>query len=303
METNRPESLINEYLYGRPFHPATPLSWLAPFWSFLCGAAASAAWAWTGSHLLRLLLGLLLVGPLLGLAWAASARTRWQDEAMDDPADPTAQPSLVALPYTLPGSASHRLAEKWLMARGWWQQVEPRLGKPLVQLVGSTIFALTVAAQLGRQSLALGLLVLTVAYASGLARTRWASNRIVSVSFPMLTAWLLGHAAYDALDPASAFAGACFALVFYGAAVLKDSSEPLAVGLAWQVLPWAAATVTLMAIKQPLIAATVALLGTSQLLLVPLLEREGGHALYFRALQLQLAISMFLAASALGYAP
>jgi hypothetical protein len=303
VETNRPESLINEYLYGRPFYPATPLSWLAPFWSFLCGAAASAGWAWTGSHLLRLLLGLLLVGPLLGLAWAASARTRWQGEAIDDPPDPMAQPSLVALPYTLPGSASQRLAEKWSMARGWWQQVEPRLGKPLVQLVGSTIFALTVAAQLGRQSLALGLLVLTVAHVGGLGRTRWTSAPIVSVSFPLLTAWLLGHAAYDALNPASAFAGVCFALVFYGASVLKDSSEPNAVGLAWQLLPWAAATVTLIAIKQPLIAATVALLGTSQLLLLPLLEREGGHALYFRALQFQLAISMFLAASALGYTP
>jgi hypothetical protein len=303
VETNQPKPLINEYLYGRPFYPATPLSWLAPFWSFLCGAAASAAWAWTGSHLLRLLLGLLLVGPLLGLAWAASTRTGWQEEAIDDPPDPTAQPSLVALPYTLPGSASHRLAEKWSMARSWWQQVEPRLGKPLVQLVGSTIFALTVAAQLGRQSLALSFVVLTVGYASGLARARWASTPIVSVSFPLLTAWLLGHAAYDALEPASAVAGVCFALVFYGASVLKDTSEPLAAGLAWQVLPWAAAAVTLIAIKQPLIAATVALLATSQLLLVPLLEREGGHALYFRALQVQLAISMFLAASALGYTP
>ena len=152
-------------------------------------------------------------------------------------------------------------------------------------------------------ALALGLLVLTVAYVGGLGRTRWTSAPIVSVSFPLLTAWLLGHAAYDALDPASAFAGVCFALVFYGASVLKDSSEPNAVGLAWHLLPWAAATVTLIAIKQPLIAATVALLGTSQLLLLPLLEREGGHALYFRALQFQLAISMFLAASALGYTP
>ena len=303
METRRSNSPSNEYLYGQPFYPATPLSWLAPLWSFVCGVAASAAWTWTGSHLLRLLSGLLLVGPLLGMAWAASTQTSWREEPVDDPPDNTTQESIPALPYTLSGSAGHRLGTRLSTALTWWRQVEPRLGRPLLQLVGSTIFSLTVAAQLGQHTLALTIAVLVIAYASGFGRGPWASHPIASISFPLFTAWLLGHAVYNVPRPVSVLAAASFSLAFYGSSVLNKRLEPVAKGLTWQVAPQVAAVASLIAVKQPVAAAVVALLGTPQLLLAPLLETEHGREQYFRAVQLHLVISMFLTALALGYKP
>jgi len=301
VETMRPSSLSNEYLYGQPFYPATPLSWLAPLWSFVCGAAASAAWSWTGSHLLRLFSGLLLVGPLLGMAWAASTQTRWRERLVDDPPEEMAQNAILTLPYTLSGSASHRLGTRLSAVLAWWQQVEPHLGRPLLQLVGSTIFSLTIAAQFGVQSLALTMAGLIIAYAGGLGRGRWASSPIVSVSVPLFLAWLLGHAAYDALRPVSVFAAASFSFSFYGSSLVHKKLDPGVKDLTWQVVSQAAAVVTLIAIKQPVVAAVVALLATPQLLLVPLLRTEHGREQYCRTVQIPLAISMFLTALALGY--
>ena len=301
METRRPNSLSNEYLYGQAFYPVTPLSWLAPLWSFLCGVAASAAWAWTGSHLLRLLSGLLLVGPLLGMAWAASTQAGWRDRPVDDPPGTVRQKLIPTLPYTLSGSWSHRLGA-WLSAAwAWWQQVKPRLGRPLLQLAGSSIFALTVAAQLGQQSLALTVAGLVIAYASGLRRERSSSNLIISV--PLFAAWLMGHAVYADLRPPSVLAAASFSVAFYGCSLLNKRTHAVGGGVAWTTVSQVAATAGLIGVKQPVIAVVVALLGTLQLLLVPLLDTEHGRRQYFRAVQFQLAASMLLAALALGYRP
>jgi len=297
VETRQPNSLSNEYLYGQPLYPAAPLSWLAPLWSFLCGVAASGAWTWTGSGLLRLLLGLLLAGPLLGMAWAASTKTRWRENLTDSPPGDTAANPIPALPYTLPRSASHRLVT-WLSAvSAWWQQVKPHLSRPLLHLVVTTIFSLTVAAQLGQQSLVLTAAGLVLAYASGFGRERWGASLLVSVSAPLLLTWLLGHAIYDTLRPASVLIAAFFALTFHGCSALKQAHK----GLAWQVAPQAAVVAGLVAIKQPVAATVVALLGTSGALLAPLLQTQPGREQYFRVLQLQLAASMFVAALALGY--
>jgi hypothetical protein len=293
VESGRPNSLSNEYSYGQSLYPAPPLSWLAPLWSFLCGVAASGAWAWTGSRFLRLLSGLLLVGPLLGLAWATSTQTSWRESPMDDPPGNVPQKPIPALPYTLSGSASHRLGGRLSAALAWWQQVEPRLGRPLLQLLGSTVFSLAVAAQLGQQSLALTVAGLAIAYA----------NRIVSVSVPLFTAWLLGHAVYNTLRPASLFAAASFSVAFYGYSSLNQELGTGVKALTWPVVSQAAAVASLIAVMQPVAAAIVALLGTCPLLLAPLLETERGREQYFRAVQSQLAIGMFVTALALGYTP
>ncbi len=310
MTTKQWNSLSNEYLYGRPLYPVAPLSWLAPLWSFICGVVASAAWTWTGGSLLRLLSGLLLVGPLLGIAWGASTRTKWRRKPRSDAPGNIAQEPIPALPYTLPGSASHRLVT-WLCAvSAWWQRVKPRLGRPLVQLVVGSLFSLTVAAQLGWQSLALTVVGLVVAYASGFGYRRWASSPLISVSVPLFLTWLLGHSAYSPLHPASVLVAASFALTFYGRSVLnqglKESSRGsslLAHGLLWQVVPQAAVAASLVAVRQPIVAAVAALLGTPQLLLASLLETQPGRQRYFRAVQFQVVMSMFLTALALGHKP
>jgi hypothetical protein len=302
----------NEYLYGRALYPAAPLSWLAPFCAFVCGALASGGWAWTGEHLLRLLLGLLLAGPLLGLAWAASTRTTpfgpapvptgrtvWRAVLDDDPPGDAAHATALCLPYTQPGSASQRLAHWLASASAWWQGARERLRRPLVELVVSTVFALAVAAQLGRQNLLLVATALFAVYVSTFWRGNWAAHLRPAVFLPLWLAWLLGHVAFGALRPASVLVAACYALTL--CASLAHSQGQRA--LAWQVMPQVVVAATLVAIKQPLAAAVIALLATSNWLLFPMLGTQPGRERYFRALQTSLIASMLLAALALGYKP
>jgi hypothetical protein len=297
VELGQPDSLYSDYLYGKPLHPAVPLAWLAPFLSFACGAAASGAWTWTGASLLRLLLGLLLGGPLLGMAWAASTRTEWhQDPDVNVPSAMPPSP-LPTLPYTLPGSVGHRLAS-WLSAvAAWWKHVSPHLRNPLLRLVASTIFSLAVAIQLGQQCLVITAAGLAIAYVSGFGRRRWTLRPVISYSMPLFLTWLLGHAAYHALHPISVLVATSFALTFCPYDAVNHADKELA----WQVAPQLAAAVSLVMVKQPVIAAVVTLLATLPLLLAPLLETQSRRGQYFRIVQTQLAVNMVLTALAVGY--
>jgi hypothetical protein len=288
-------------------YPAAPLSWLAPLWFFLCGVAASGGWAWTGSNLLKLLLGLLLAGPLLGLAWGAVLSLlkgsstliyRWASMADDPPAN-AASSTVAKLPYTLPGSASHRLARRLATVLAWWQQAKTDLQRPLLQMTVSTVFALAVAAQLGRASAGLTALGLLAAHASGLSQRHWGLSPAALVSLPLLLAWLLGHAVFSVLRPASAIVAASFALSLAGSFALYRGLKPLA----WQIAPQVIAAASLVLVKQPVAAAVVALLGTPQLLLVSLLASPANRERYFSSVQFYLAASTFIAALALGYKP
>ncbi len=314
-------SLNKEYLYGQPSYPVPPLSWLAPLWSFVCGVAASTAWTWTGSHLLRLLSGLLLVGPLLGIVWAASAHTRWREllrgdspgGSAPDSVPPTESWRSTALPYTLPGSSGHRLAVWIAAASVRWRALEPHLGKPFVRLLAGTVFSLTVAAQLGPHNLALAGGGLLVAYAGALGRVRWASHDLVGVSLPIWIAWLSGHAAFNSLHPLSVLVAAGFSVALLGCQLVDKDPERPTRGLVWQIGAQLVPIASLTIIRQPLVAAIVTVLATPQLLLVPLLQpsaseamsirvaADGVQAKYFRAVQSQLMLSMFLTALALGY--
>jgi len=297
VEARHPDTLYDHYLYGRPLYPAAPLAWLAPFLSFACGAAASGAWTWAGASLLRLLLGLLLAGPLLGMAWAASTATAWRNGAEDSVPGLTPPRSLVALPYTLPGSVSYRLSGRLIELAGRWQQVRPHLGNPLLRLVASTIFCLTVAIQQSPQSFAITAVGLVIAYASGFGRGWWISSPIISHSAPMFLTWVLGHAAYASLQPVSIAVAASFALAFYrGAGASRVNTE-----LGWQVAPQLAAAVYLVLVKQPVVAAVISVLATLPLLLAPLLGTHSRRGEYFRIVQTQLTASMVLAALAVGY--
>jgi len=282
VELGQSDTLYSEYLYGEPLYPAPPLAW---------------AWAWAGSSLLKLLLGLLLAGPLLGMAWAAGTRTEWRQNSEGHVLGPVPPRPSPGLPYTLPGSVSHRLATWLSVVTAWWHQVSPRLRNPLLRLVASTIFSLTVASQLGQQCLAITAAGLVIAYVSGFGRRRWTVSPIVSYSVPLFLAWLLGHAAYDALHLVSVLVAASFALAFCRCNGVGRVNEELAC----QITPQLAAVVGLVMIKQPVIAAVVALLATLPLLLAPLLETQSGREQCFRIVQAQLAANMILAALAVGH--
>jgi hypothetical protein len=303
VKSSRPNSLIAEYLYGQPLYPAAPLSWLLPWWSFLCGVAASAAWHASAGHILRLLSGCFVAGPLLGTAWAACTRNEWREQLPDDPRGNANGKAVTSLPYTLPGSASAALSARLSALGSWWQRVEPRLGRPLVQLATSTVFALALAAQLGQQSLVVALASLVVAYVSGLLGPRWAHDPVVSPTLSVLGAWLLGHAAYAQITPLSALAALGFSLAIGCLSALNRRRGSVGQNALWLAVPWAAAVASLIGVMQPVAAALVALLVTPPLLLAPLLETDLGRAQYFRTVQLPLAASMIIAALALGYTP
>ena len=284
-----------EYLYGRALYPAGPLSWLAPLWALVCGALASGATTWGLESMLRWMLGLLLVGPLLGIVWALGAHVAWPSPA-DLPPGEHIRP-VRKLPFTQPGSPSSRLSRWIALTQAQWDTVRPVLARPALQLAVSTLGALVVAAQLGRQPFFVTATQLAIVYLSVLTQKRWASNLLFSVALPVFLAWLLGHSLYHSLTIATVVVGASFALALYAHNRLSESRP----GLLWLSLAQALTCSALVFIKQPVVAAIVGLLATLQFLLLPLLESEQGRHTYFSAVQVHLVASMILSALALGY--
>lgn len=293
------DSLSPEHQYGQPFYPVAPLSWLAPLWSFVCGAAASGEWDWTGNNLLRLLLGLLLSGPLLGLAWATSSKTHWHIQPDNDPPSDATATVVAALPYTVPNSASHHLSRRLRATWLDWQQLKPHLARPLVQLAISSVFALGVAAQLGHTCFALAALELAIVWIGGLRCSRWISQIGFATWTPLFFAWLLGNAAYGEQHLPSAIVAVCFGCVLCACHAVRHGAR----SVAWQIAPQMVIATTLVLVKQPLAAATVMLLATPQILLLPLVSQPPDDERYFRAVQLGLLIGSLVAALALGYQP
>ena len=302
-------------IYGPWLYPAAPLSWLAAPWACVCGAAASGAWTWRGASVLRLVLGLLLTGPQLGLVCDAaltlrSKRVLWLAWALGIGPQPqggadsmpiynapavSAQAPRPGIPYTLPGSASHRVSAWLLRFETRWKHAGPRVGRPLVQWFVAALFSLVVALELGQQPFMLTAAGLAIVLAMGLG-LRNQGPAAFSI-LPALFAWCLGHATHAALTPASVAIAASFGWTFYACQqVDRDAAPPVR-----QVIPQASVACVLVATKQPIAAAIVASLALPNLLLWPLLEQDSGHSVYFRALQVALAASMAVAALAAGY--
>jgi hypothetical protein len=322
-----------ESLLGWPLYPVGPLSWLAPSWAYVCGAAASGTRSWNSASLLRLLLGLLLAGPLLVVAWASvqhlaagnssevgipnpksgeqtpGASARGGDTDVHDgndaaclegdrPAEPAADVT-ACLPYTLRGSASDRLTT-WL-SKIWedWSQTQTQRRSSVVKLATSTLFALVVASHLGRSPVVLTVTAFGLLYGVALVKGRWARSIALSTTLPLLAAWLLGHATYALPSPTSAATGAAFAVALSSGRI---STRGAALA-AWQFLAQLIAAGLLVTVRQPIAASIVALLAFPSVLLVPLLDQPASRPRYFAAQQLPFMVSMLVAGLALGYRP
>lgn len=299
MEAMQPSVLDNNHLYRQALYPIAPFSWLAPLWSFLCGVVASGAWSWTGDSALRLFLGLLLAGPLLGTVWAASACVRQQAAPWDCLSSDAQSRSTFVLPYTIAGSMSYRLAMRLSLLAAWWQGAKLALGKTIAQWMASAVFSLAVAAQLGQRSLVVAALGLVMAHIVGFMHGPRILRSLLSISVPLCFAWLLGHVVFAALHPMSALVAASFALVFFGCFMTSETSH----GLIVQVIPQAVVVASLIVCHEPMTAVAVTLLASPQLLLAQLLKMPGQREQYFRAIQWHLAVSMMLTALALGHKP
>jgi hypothetical protein len=301
-------------------YPVPPLSWLAPLWAYACGVIASSPAAgtvaltvynsvgqtassfagdWMGRSVLPFLLGLLLAGPLLGVAWRASGQIRSLRELAADLADDARSKPLRPMPYTLRGSASD-MAFSWLGAvLASLQRLAPELGIPLLRLAVSTVFSLAVAAELGQRTLAIAAAALVCVYARCLRRPRWSACQVMDVFLPMLLTWLIGHATFAAMHAESVLVATCFALALGSCPRVHQTGK----GLLRLLVPQAAVVIYFMVARQPVTAAGVTLLVSAQLLWSPLLQVPAGRTRYFRAVQLPLATTMLLAACTLRYGP
>ena len=256
-----------------------------------------------GGGVLRFVLGLLLAGPLLGTAWRAGAQLRFHGQLATELADDAPSRPLGPAPYTLPGSVSDTLAS-WLgMARSRLQRLAPEVRMTLPRLAVSTVFSVAVAAELGLRTLTVTTAALVCVYARCLLGGRWAARHprgdveepaspVLDVSLPILVTWLIGHTTYAAIRVESVMVAACFALALGVCAQVNQTGK----GLVRLLLPQAVLVALFVVARQPVTAAGVTLLASSQLLWSPLLQIPAGRARFFRALQLPLAAAMLLAA-------
>jgi len=297
----------NEHYYGASFFPVGPLSWAGPLWCYLCGIAASGGWRWTLASGLRLATGLLIVGPLLGTAWAATITLqRLTLPSSDAGSDCTASPRLL-LPYALAGSPSERLSRALSRCAARGRAVWPILGTPLLHALSGAVFALILASQLSLQAAVLVLLGIAFALVAGGNKVPVVISSTLATLGPLWLAWQFGHAAFGALRLLPLLAGTCYAVTLQATIHLHRTNHHITTSLIVLLGTQMAAMSCLLLARQPIIAAATGMLITFQALLSPLvgLWQDASECPrtsdYVRAIQLPIMVSMLLAALAMGY--
>jgi chlorophyll synthase len=173
-----------------------PVTWFAASWAFLCGAVASGALDWSGDTFLRLLLGVIMAGPVLcGLSQIVNDYCDSEVDAINEP---------------------HRLIPAGL------------IGRRQVQILSVILIGLgsLLALYLGRDvalMVSIGLFF-AIAYSMRPLRAKrngWIGNALVSFSYEGL-AWLAGHLAFAALSLQSALLALFYSIGAHGIMTVND---------------------------------------------------------------------------------
>jgi chlorophyll synthase len=270
-----------------------PLTWLGPAWAALCGAVASGWLTLSGENLLFLLIALFLADALWGTLWHLIAERDWFV--------PSSWPSqaqeanLAVLPYTAPGSPSHRLGRRlaWWRAAFW-----PRLGSALLGLVVALPLTLTLAIILGQRAIiltsaALAIMVLALLHARRHSAPPLSLRAILEMGF----AWLAGHIAFGPLTLWSFLLATCYTVAYHSCLKLAVNG-----GKRWSTLlkvSQAAVIALLIFLRQPVVAGVVGLLLLPQMLLQPFLGQGEVELWYLRQTRPFLMAGMLLAALAI----
>lgn len=173
-----------------------PVTWFAASWAFLCGVVASGALNWSFESLSRMLLGVLMAGPILcGLSQIVNDYCDREVDAINEP---------------------HRLIPSGLIStRHVW-----------VTTVVLTVIGSMIALWLGREValfVAIGFLF-AVSYSMKPFRGKrngWIGNALVSFSYEGL-AWAAGHAALASLSWQSALLALFYSLGAHGIMTVND---------------------------------------------------------------------------------
>ncbi len=173
-----------------------PLTWFAPAWAFLCGAVASGALGWSVGSVGRLILGILMAGPILcGLSQVINDYLDRDVDAINEPQRlvPSGLITLrhvqiISFVLTVAGSA-----------------IALYLGKEVALFVGiGLIFALSYSLKPIRAK-----------------RNGWFGNTLVAFSYEGL-AWLAGHAAFGSLTVPSVTLAIVYSLSAHGIMTVND---------------------------------------------------------------------------------
>ena len=274
-----------------------PLTWLGPAWAALCGAAASGRLTLSGENLLFLLIALFLADALWGTLWHLIAEGDWFVSSASWPTQ-AQEASLAALPYTAPGSPSHRIFGRLGRMKTWWRVVFwPRLGTALLGLVVALPLTLVLAIILGQRviiltSAALAIIVLALLRARRHSAPPSSLRAILEMGF----AWLAGHTAFGPLTLWSFLLAILYTVAYHSCLKLATNS-----GNRWPTLLKAsqAAVVSLLIyLRQPVVAGVVGLLLLPQMLLQPFLGQGEVELWYLQRIRPFLMAGMLLAALA-----
>jgi chlorophyll/bacteriochlorophyll a synthase len=173
-----------------------PVTWFAPAWAFLCGAIASGASQWTLHDAGRIMLGVLLCGPIVcGLSQVVNDYCDRDVDALNEP---------------------QRLIPSGLVST---RQIFLTIGV-------LAALALAIAVWLGRDVVlltAIGML-LAVIYSAHPVRAKrngWIGNALVAVSYEALP-WAAGHVAFAGLTTPSLAIAALYAFGAHGIMTVND---------------------------------------------------------------------------------
>jgi chlorophyll synthase len=173
-----------------------PITWFAPMWAFLCGAVASGATQLVPGDVVRILLGMVMAGPILcGLSQVINDYFDREIDAVNEP---------------------NRLIPSGMVS---FQQV-------MLTILVLAPIGVGIALILGRGVLlftGLGLL-LAMAYSAPPIRGKrngWVGNTMVAIAYEGL-AWLAGHIAFAPLTAPSVLIAALYVLGAHGIMSIND---------------------------------------------------------------------------------
>lgn len=275
-----------------------PFAWLGPAWAALCGAVASGRLTPSGESLLFLLIVLFLVDVLWGTLWQVIAEGDWFVVSSSNRPLQVHETSSAALPYTAPGSLSHRIFGRLHRTRAWGRVIFwPRLGPALLGLVVTLPLALVLATILGQRVIILTLAASAIMLlALILARRSITAPLSLRAILEMGLAWLAGHTAFGPLSWWSFLLATLYVVAYHSYLKLPGNSEQR-----WLTLlevSQAVVVVVLIYLRQPLVAGVVGLLLLPQTFLYSLLDQSEEKLWLLQRTRPFLMIGMLLAALA-----
>jgi len=270
---------------------ARPLTWLGPAWAALCGAVASGRLTFSGQNLLVLLVALFLADALWGTLWHLIAERDWFVSSNWHSRAQKAR--LTTLPYTAPGSPSHRVFGRLGWMKAWWRQSPDFAG-----LMVALLLALGLAVILGRRVIILTVAALAI-MVLGLLRARRHSAPPSSLRavLEMGLAWLAGHTAFGPLSLWSFLLAILYTVAYHNCLKLATNSGKHSLVLL--NVSQAAVIALLIFFRQPVMAGVVGLLLLPQMLLQPFLGQGKVELWYLRRTGPLLMAGMLLAALAI----